>query len=66
MPELRTPVERLHRGDFVRAVEHGPIGRVDVEDRHGWMIVAYGKTRLVYKRGKDYLILVEAARSHER
>lgn len=54
----RVPVERLQEGDIVRAVDHGPLGIVADPGNYGWTVVAYGKSRLPYKHGKDRLILV--------
>lgn len=63
-PTKRTPVERLHARDVVRAVELGPMGVVIDADRDGWVIVQYHNRHaggtMSYRRGHDNLILVES------
>lgn len=59
----KIPVERLRQDDVVRAVEHGPLGRVVDPDRYGWTLVAWlPESRVLpYEHGKDRLYLIEAA-----
>jgi hypothetical protein len=62
----RIAVERLLAGDFVRAIEHGPIGKVTNADCYGWTIVSYGRRHsreatMPYKHKQDRLILLNAS-----
>ena len=62
----RIPADRVREGDLVRAVEHGPTGKVIDANRAGWTIVKYRTNRwndgcMSYRHGEDRLILVSAA-----
>jgi hypothetical protein len=61
MPTNRVPVESLSEGDLVRAVSHGPDGRVVDPARRGWTIVKYGpgEAEMSYKHGTDRLYLLQ-------
>ena len=60
----RVPVESVHEGDLVRAVTHGPEGRVVDPARRGWTIVRYpttfgsrtgiARTGCIYWRGQTW------------
>lgn len=62
----RVPVECLHEGDLVRAVTHGPEGRVVDPARRGWTIVKYANDiRIPYRHRTDRLYLLEGANVDE-
>ena len=61
----RVPVEDLHEGDLVRAVEHGPQGRVVDPARRGWTVVKYGSGEAMSYRHGDRLYLLEGANVRE-
>ena len=62
----RVPVESLHEGDLVRAVTHGPEGRVVDPARRGWTVVRYANDiRIPYRHRTDRLYLLEGANVRE-